>query len=318
MRIAEAWEYCLRKRKNRDDLKFTDNRFCNRDKTRRMTKYLLLLLNITITYCSVSGQDFATYLKANAIKVDRLDSLNKQVYDLLSDKRLIMIGEIHGTNEPAKFIAGLSTLFTRYGDSVQIGFEIPSELMTTFLNLQTDSSIYHSDFFSKGSTDCRASVAWAATLSQLNNNPKIKIFFYDLNKSENKNYDGRDSLMYVKIKNKIKEHLTWTTITLSGNVHNMLLPYKGQNKTANYLSKDTELNIADKFCSLNHYYQSGTMLNNIGNGLELRQVGNNSSDYSNLVDYDNYLFLFPNNRTNNYNGIYFTRTVTAAELANKK
>jgi hypothetical protein len=283
-----------------------------------MTKFLLILLTTTITYLSASGQDLASLLKNNAIKIDKLDSLNNKIYDLLHHNKLIMIGEMHGTNEPAKFVKGLTELFTANGDSVQVGFEIPSELMTTFLKLKTDSSIYRSDFFSNNSSDGRASLAWALTILNLNKNPKVKIFFYDINSGEAKNIEDRDSLMYVKIKKQIIKYPTWTTITLSGNIHNMRLPYKQKNKTGSYLVNDADLNISGKFCSINHNYQSGTMLNNIGKGLELRQVGNINSDYAKLVDYDNYLFLFPINETNAYDGIFFTRTVSAAELANKK
>lgn len=283
-----------------------------------MTNFLLILLTTTITFLNVNGQDFTSLLKTNSIKIDKLDSLNNSIYELLHNKKIIMIGEMHGTNEPAKFANGLTALFTKNGDSVQVGFEIPSELMTTFLKLRTDSSIYQSDFFSKNTTDGRASLAWVSTIILLRKNPKVTIFFYDINNGESKNFDDRDSLMYIKIKNQIIKHPTWTTITLSGNIHNMRLPYKQKNKTGAYLANDTDLNISDKFCSLNHSYQSGTMLNNIGKGLELRQVGNINSDYAKFVDYDNYIFLFPITQTNTYDGIFFTRTVTAAELANKK
>ncbi len=283
-----------------------------------MTKFLLILLTTTITFINVSGQDFTSLLKTNSIKIDKLDSLDNRVYDLLQNKKLIMIGEMHGTNEPAKFVKGLTELFTNNGDSVQVGFEIPSELMSTFLKLKTDSSIYQSDFFSKNSTDGRASLAWVSIILSLNKNPRVTIFFYDTNNGESKNLDDRDSLMYIKIKNQIIKHPTWTTVTLSGNIHNMRLPYKQKNKTGAYLANDTDLNISSKFCSLNHSYQSGTMLNNIGKGLELRQVGIINSDYAKLVDYDNYIFLFPSSQTNTYDGIFFTRKVTAAELANKK
>ncbi len=292
--------------------------FGDRDYIRRMTKFLLILLTLTITYLSVSGQDFASLLRTNAIKIDKLDSLDNSIYDLLHNKKLIMIGEMHGTNEPAKFVKGLTELFTANGDSVQVGFEIPSELMTSFLNFKTDSSIYQSDFFLKSSTDGRASAAWASTILRLNRNPKVIIFFFDLNNGESKNIDDRDSLMYAKIKKQLIKHPTWTTITLSGNIHNMRLPYKQKYKTGAYLANDIDLNISDKFCSFNHHYQSGTMLNNIGKGLELQLVENINSDYSKLVDYDNYIFLFPVSQTNTYDGMFFTRTVTAAELANKK
>lgn len=278
-----------------------------------MTRKIPVLLTIIATFLKVSGQDFPTYLKENALKVDKLDSLSKAVYDLLSDYRLIMIGEMHGTNEPARLVTGLVDLFTRSGDSVQVGFEIQPEQMTAFLKQHSDSSIFQSGFFAKPSVDGRASVAWANAIAKANKNPKASVFFYDVNGDYS---SARDSLMYLNIKAKLNEHPKWKTITLSGNIHNMLLPYKGQNKTASFLYNDTSLDIADKICSLNHQYQSGTMLNNIGKGLQLRETGQIDSEYSQLP-YEMYLFLFPINYKATYSGIYFTRQVTAAELVTK-
>lgn len=282
-----------------------------------MTKYFLFILTFTFFLFTANGQDLST-IKENAIKIDKLDSLNRKIYKLLSNYKLIMVGEMHGTNEPAKLVIGLTELLTNIGDSVQVGLEIPSDQMTKYLELHLNSNIYSSDFFAKNSTDGRASFAWAEVISKLNTNTKVRIFFYDINKGECKNTDDRDSAMYLKIKNEIKGHPKWKTITLSGNIHNMLLPYKEKTKMALYLSKDIELNISDNICSLNHYYQSGTMLNNTGNGLELHQVNNSTSNYSKAVDYDNYLLLFPVNIVDRYNGIYFTRNVTAAKMVSNK
>lgn len=281
-------------------------------------KQLLLLLTLSFTFRAATGQDIGSSLNAKAVKIDSLDQLDNKVYDLLQNNKLIMIGEMHGTNEPATFVQGLADLFTRNGDSVQVGFEIPREQMTSFLNLGTDSSITHSDFFTKTSSDGRASVAWASTISVVSRNPKVIIFFYDLNTGESHTMGDRDSLMYVNIKKQMIEHPSWTTITLSGNIHNMRLPYKEQNKMGAYLANDTDLRISDKCCVLNHMYQRGTMLNNIGNGLELRHIDNIDSYFAQLLDCDNYLYLFPSSPENSYDGIFFTRTVTAAALANKK
>jgi len=279
-----------------------------------MTKWLFFILTFTHSFFAANAQDFSSYIKEHAIKINQLDSLNNEVYHLLSDYKLIMVGEMHGTNEPAKFVTGLARIFTSMGDSVQVGLEIPSEKMMEYLNRPSDNNIYSSDFFAKSSNDGRASVAWAKVISRLNKDPKVRIFFFDINNGECNNPGDRDSVMYLKIKNKIKEHPKWKTITLSGNIHNMLLPYKEKIKMALYLSWDNELNLSEKICSLNHYYQSGTMLNNTGNGLELHQVHNSPSDYSTAVDYKNYLLLFPVNTNDRYSGIYFSRTVTAAKM----
>jgi len=279
-----------------------------------MTRKLLFILAFGMSFLSADGQDFSTYIKNNAVRTDKLDSSKKEVYNLLADYKLIMIGEMHGTNEPAKFVVQLANLLTNNKDSVQIGLEIPSDLMTKYIANQTDDNIYASDFFAKKSNDGRASFAWAEIISKLIKNSKVRIFFYDTNEGESKTSEDRDSLMYLKIKKEIKQFPKWKTITLSGNIHNMILPYKNSAKMALYLIKDRELDISKKTCSLNHYYQSGTMLNNIGNGIELREVNNSASIYSQSVDFDSYLLLFPEIYKERYNGIYFTKTVSAAKM----
>ncbi|MBK5285240.1 MAG: hypothetical protein JJE25_07530 [Bacteroidia bacterium] len=280
-----------------------------------LTSNLLSILTAILIFSNAGGQVFPNYLKEHAVKIERLDSLNKQVYNLLSDNRLIMIGEMHGTNEPAKFVTGLAKLFADHDDSVQVGFEIPSSQMTAFSKSHTDKSIFQSGFFSQRSTDGRASIAWATAISVISKISKAQIFFYDVNEEDFS--DRRDSVMYLNIKSKLLEHPTWKTITLSGNIHNMLLPFRGENKTANYLSNDIELNLEDNLCSLNHRYQKGTANNNRGNGLQIYDMGNIETEYSTTVNFDNYLFLFPINYNDKYDGIFFTRIISAAKLANQ-
>ena len=277
-----------------------------------MPKQLLFISLIMLQLTGLFGQDFQTQLKENAVKLEHLDTLGKSVYTRLKDFKIFMVGEMHGTNEPANFLIGLAELFANYGDTVQVGFEIPSEQMKLYTRLLTDSSVLHSDFFSVKSNDGRASTAWANAIMRLTKNSKVSIFFYDFNKSEDKDYNKRDSVMYLKIKGRMLEHPNWRTLTLSGNIHNMLLKFREKPTAANYLYSDKSLDLTDKMCSLNHYYQSGTMLNNIGNGLELRKVNNSPTVFSETLNFDNYLYLFP--VANSYNGIFFTKTVTAARL----
>ena len=118
--------------------------------------------------------------------------------------------------------------------------------------------------------------------------------------------------MFLNIKRRLKDHPNWRTITLSGNIHNMRQPFKKQVTTAYLLCQDKTLSLSHKICTLNHLYHQGTMLNNVGNGLELRKVENQASIFSETFRFDNYLILFE--QMKNYNGFIFTRQVTAAEL----
>jgi hypothetical protein len=123
--------------------------------------------------------------------------------------------------------------------------------------------------------------------------------------------------MYINIKRQIQKNPGWKTLTLSGNIHNMIKPYKGVDKMACYLKADKDLKIGEKLCSLNHQYRSGQMINNTGTGLKLRPAGV-ESDYSTAVNYDNYLLLPIENKNDSYHGILFSRYVTAAKMVTIK
>jgi len=275
-------------------------------------KILLLYIFILFNY-KIYNQDLVNHIKENAIEIERIDSLNNTVYQILSKFNLIMIGEMHGTNEPAEFVTALAELFTKNNEAVQIGFEIPSEQMSIYLHLPTQINLFKSDFFNKISNDGRASKAWANSIIKLTQNPNVNIFFFDID--SNDNYQNRDSLMYIKIKNQILNYPERKTITLSGNVHNKRNPHKEVQTMAYLLINDKELNYLN-LCTINYIFSTGTMLNNTGNGLELRQISNPPNIFSESVNYRNYLYLFET--PNNYNGVLYTTTVLSSEQTFKK
>ncbi|MEO8087769.1 MAG: hypothetical protein ABI763_13160 [Bacteroidota bacterium] len=278
-----------------------------------MKKNLLLLSGILLCCLYLTGQDIKSYLKENAVKFNRPDSLGDEIYELLSAYKLIMIGEMHGTKEPVGLLKGLTDLLTRHGDSVEVGFEIASNQVNNFLEDKSDSILVHSDFFTN-TPDGRNSTAWLETILSLKNNTRVHLFFYDTNHEYS---NARDSEMYVNIRTEIMLHPGWKTITISGNIHNMFLPYKGIAKTANFLRNDSVLNFYDKICSLNHFYQTGTMFNMMNNKLEIHEVDYPPSEYSTAVEYENYIVVFPYNVSDNYSGIFFTKHITASEPINK-
>jgi len=277
-----------------------------------MAKTLFLLLFVSSAFLTVSGQNFASYLQNNAVRIDNPDRLSDSVYHLLSPYKIIMIGEMHGSNEPAQFVTSLANLLTNMGDSVQVGLEIPSGQMEQFLSSFTENSIYQSYFFSNSPyQDGRQSYAWAGLISSLNNNPKVHLFFFDINKEEG---TPRDSMMFLKIKNQFKQHPNWKMITLSGNFHNRI----AEGSMAFYLKHDMEIDQSSNICTLNHNYLSGTCRANFGNGLEEKKIGRAESVYDTALGIDTYLILTSFLPAYPYTGFYYTRTITAAKMTTDK
>ena len=140
-----------------------------------MLSRLFFTLTAVLAALFVCGQNFPAYIKANAVQLIKQDSLGDSVYKLLDSFPLIMAGEMHGTNEPAKLVIGLAKLFSDKGDSVQVGFEIPSRQMTKFLAEHSDSSVYSSEFFADGTADGRGSMAWAEAIITLSKIKNVKL-----------------------------------------------------------------------------------------------------------------------------------------------
>jgi hypothetical protein len=276
-----------------------------------MTRNLLLLLTFALTLIRVSGQDNEAYLIANAIRFKNAEKLNDSIYNLLSPFQIVMVGEMHGTNESAQFIIGLANLFTNKGDSVQVGLEINPEFMSTYLQLHTDSSVYQSEFFSHPPyLDGRESLPWANLIATLNKNPKVKIFFFDTNRNTDV-VPFRDSLMAMNIKIQFNQHPTWKMITLSGNYHNKI-------SDPNTMISFFKRNVPVKVCSLNVEYKEGSANANFTHGLEIRQLGSYPSVYNSTEGYDRYLLLYPGKSNYDYNGIYYTKYITAAKMTSSK
>ena len=257
------------------------------------------------------GQEDETYLKANAIRFDNPEKLNDSIYTLLASYQAIMLGEMHGTNESAPFVSGLTNLFSSKGDSIQVGLEIDPELMYKFLQTHNDSSVYQSEFFANPPyLDGRESVAWANLIYVLHKNPKVVVFFFDISRDDSM-VNFRDSLMAMNIKSQFYKHPSWKMITLSGNYHNRI-----SNPAS--MTSVFKRNARVKVCSLNQEYKEGTCRANFSGEFKMKELGSYPSVYNSTDGYDQYFILYPVNSSYDYDGIFYTRNITAAKILSLK
>jgi uncharacterized iron-regulated protein len=71
-------------------------------------------------------------LKENAIPIQNLSKLSDKIYNEIANYEIIMIGEMHGTKEPAEFAYGLCNLVTKFEKNVVLALEIRSSQMNNF------------------------------------------------------------------------------------------------------------------------------------------------------------------------------------------
>lgn len=267
----------------------------------------LLVCSVLIIFC----QNHEHQLAENTTDLGNLQNLNQKVYNKIKSFDMIMVGEMHGTQEPAKLVGGLAKLIAKNEGEVYVGLEIPEQMINLNNNELNATNILKTDFFSMDGSDGRNSEAWFGLLVNCGKDERIKVFFYD-----NNIVSDRDSSMYLSVK-KIKElHPKRKILTLSGNVHNMLVPFKDGTTMGSCIIKDSLTFQPSKVMSINHYYKEGTMINNIGNGMELREV--EGLDLSETSKYKNYLskmnFLSKKFRgKESYNYFFYTQKVSHSE-----
>lgn len=276
-------------------------------------KHILLLFFISPLLSFSQG--FGEHIKQNAIPIDTITILSEAVSDSLTHFELIMVGEYHGTQEPAAFVKSLANLIAQKEGVVSVGLEIPIIQLSGFIENPTKENLLKTKFFSKENMDGRNGQAWFDLVLYCANNERINLFAFDnipINSSHK-----RDSIMYVGIKNQKLKFPNSKIITLSGNVHNMQTPYNNVSSMAMYCLQDSNTFSTDKICAINHVFSEGTMLNNIGNGLELRTLTFTESIFTTSVNFPNYLILY-NILNSSYNGILYTRKVHHSNVINKE
>ena len=270
-----------------------------------------LLLILAIPFISFS-QDFASYLKENAVSLSSIDQLNDSIYQKFKSFDAIMIGEMHGTQEPASLVKSLAHLILKKEGSVSVGIELPEKELTSFIKQSKKKNLLHSTFFTKENTDGRNGQAWFNLILSCSKQKNIHLFFFD--NSHEYQIKNRDSSMYTDVLRQRLQYPEEKIITLSGNIHNQLIPFNGQETMASYCYSDT---VSFKhICSVRHLFSEGTMMNNTGNGLELHKIDYESSIYSTTVDSDNYLLFYETSEPSANNCLFYTRKVSHSSLLN--
>lgn len=267
--------------------------------------YLLFLLNINSAFCQ--------FIKDNSIEILKLDSLDNEFFNVIKDYDLIMVGEMHGTNEPAQFVEGLAKLIIRNEEKVNVGIEIPKNAINTFQINPTIQTLESCKFFNQENIDGRNGQAWYRLISNLIKKPKINLFFFDIPNSTN-----RDSMMYVEVAKIKKNDKKVKIVLLSGNIHNQLTPYKGIVTMGTYLKRDSTLLLKDKIMSIRHRYRKGTMFNNFGDGLKVHEVNYKKNIFNKDVNYKKYFCPNFPELSKRYNFFIYTEEVTTSKKLKTK
>lgn len=272
----------------------------------RITIYLLLLILTACITKELTPEQ--KRLKKNAISLQSLSKLENEIYDNLAPYEIILIGEMHGTNEPAIFASGVCNLITEHEDKVIMAMEISPSQMEGFKPDMSIDQLKDLNFFAGENSSGMNGEAWLNLIHECNQNDNIIVKFFDYQRVA-----PRDSSMYNAIVDIRKAHPNSKIVTLSGNMHNRQEPYNDNMLMGCYLMKDSINFNADKICSIMHFYNQGTMLNNMGNGLELKTIEGKENIFNTTLSSD---ILFVDNIYDNLS--YFTHILYTDKVTHSK
>jgi hypothetical protein len=251
------------------------------------------------------------FIKQHAVPVPYLAGPDENVYKALSKFSIILIGEIHGTAEPAEFAEGLVKSFVKHNREVIFGIEIPADQMDAFKSDRTIYALAKTRFFNSPNADGRRSEAWANLLLHLGDT-KVQLFYFDLAGDEWKDAADREGIMFEKINALLKQHPKAVFIGLCGNFHSSLQAYKGFKPMADFFTNSPISAVKDpsKIACISNMFESGSAyctLSADSAGPKVVDVPIVESTYNDATTYEHYLLLY---NTGQYNGVIFTRKIT--------
>lgn len=247
----------------------------------------------------------------NYICTDELsvDSLNNLIgIPIKWDKTVLLLGELHGSNEMAAFAYQLTTAFTKNDIPVNFLLEISPEMLGNFQKNKDSLSLAQSPLFTNN-MDGRGSQAWFDLILKLSAMRDVQLSFIENYKSFPDCVD-KDSVLYFNTKETLKHKTEKKAVTIiySGNWHNQTQCQKGDNLRT-LLSKDKSLS-KFSFVSVGYLFDRGQINANIGEGLQLVDLPSSESPYNSISCNQGVLMKNLNENGLPYELLYFTKEVT--------
>lgn len=248
-----------------------------------MKNLLFLLCSLVLSVLIFSCQNHENQSEENTTDLGNLSNLSQAVYGKIKAFDVIMIGEMHGTQEPARLVYSLAKLIADNEGEVYVGLEIPEQQINLSNDELDPENLLNTPFFIEQEySDGRNGQSWFDLMVNCGADKRINVFFID-----NFTTSSRDSSMYIEVK-KIKElHPKNKILTLTGNIHNRLIPFREKATMGVCILEDERTFEPSKIMSIGHYYKEGTMRNSMRGEFKIREA--KGRDLSELSKYKNFM-----------------------------
>ena len=254
---------------------------------------------------------------ATTYRQTRLFDLNKLDGDFdsfLSQKKVIVVGEMHGTTEVPQFVLHLMELMSDKNSPLTVGLEIErnfqKEIDAFLINGDFDK-LLKLDYFKY--PDGRTSVAMGELIKGLRKIEGIKVVCFDIESGLDAGVN-RDSLMAVNLNNNFTDG---QMIVLTGNLHaNLKEGYWRPNFKSAIHHFNRMKNFGDQLISLNTYFGGGTIWNCMKDGCKERDAGSNPA-IRERFGLDNFIGVYSEVHSSGYSGfVYFDKVTASMPLVN--
>jgi hypothetical protein len=257
-------------------------------------------------------------IQNGAISLQSSDSTSL-ISKTLNNNKVVLLGEMHGTNEGPGDLFKLAQILSQQNESVLIGLEIPQYFqaeMNQFMTSGDLNFLKNSSWFNVpvAGQDGRESQAMASLLNSLRSLKNVTVFGFDVSQAD---YSSDRNLGMAKnLLTEIDSIRPSVTLILTGNCHAMLSKQGcGQDIPMGYdlLQNSPDLNLENVF-SMDLRFESGTAwVDMLGStGPAVTPFPPNSTVYSQAVPLQSYLFKEPDMTSDGFNGALFERTISAS------
>jgi hypothetical protein len=242
------------------------------------------------------------------IPFEKADELPADAYRLIAEKRVVWLGEMHGSCEAPQLFLGLMKLVSRHHTAPPVvALEIPSTeqgAIDRYLATGDDSILRASAFFRSELKDGRSSEALAKLLSQLRTEKKAAVCCFDPFLASTP--QERDTGMAQNLDRCARMFPNSKLMVLSGGVHSRIV--EGASWDRSYRPAAFELaKKLDSVVSFTLAYEAGTIWALTENGFSEHKV--KGDKWSGTTPH--YITLFPKPAGGHHGAIY-TRTLTGS------
>jgi len=277
---------------------------------------LLIIVLIPVAQAATPPE----YIKNHAVNI--LDELPPQLFTAIDNKRLIFLGEVHGTNElPDLGLQVIAKLAEK--KTLSVGLEFPIDIQpqidqfmeTGDLNILKQTEFFMDAEYHSG----RGSVAMVNLLVSLREMPRVSVFCFDIPFGSNLN--NRDTEMARNILTTAAQQAGQSLLVFTGNIHSRLTPGAPWNSSFKTMGSEV-LRLSEGQFTLNNSssiylrYDQGSAWQCIqadAGGIVCgeRSFGPGNSVYATAVPYDSY-FLEEPGLTDGHQSTLFIRAVSAS------